>query len=155
MGEYPLCVRFLNEKAIDVGGVSRDMFAAFYDQAYIKVFDGNNLLTPVIHPHLDLSSLVAVGTIFSHAYVVCGMLPVRIAFPSLVCGLMGTGISKTYQSQDYDSAGLHLHIHHSTYSNTLRCTSAASISLERSWSYGIILNLWGSKRVTSEGAEDV
>ena len=35
MGEYPLCVRFLNEKAIDVGGVSWDMFAAFYDKAFM------------------------------------------------------------------------------------------------------------------------
>ena len=38
--------------------------------------------------HLDLSSLVDVGTIFSHAYIVCGTLLVRIAFPSLVCCLM-------------------------------------------------------------------
>ena len=45
MGEYPFRVRFMNEKAIDVGGVSQDMFAAFYEQAYLKVLDGNNLLT--------------------------------------------------------------------------------------------------------------
>ena len=93
LGEYPFRVRFMNEKAIDVGGVSRDMFAAFYEQAYLKVCDGNNLLMPVIHPHLDMSSLVDIGTIFSHAYMVCGMLPVRIAFPSLVCCLLGTSAS--------------------------------------------------------------
>ena len=93
MGEYPFRVRFMNEKAIDVGGVSRDMFAAFYEQAYLKVFDGNNLLTPSIHPHLNLSSLYDVGTIFSHSYIMCGMLPVRITFPSLACCLMGTSTS--------------------------------------------------------------
>ena len=54
---------------------SRNESTAFYEQPYLKVFDGNNLLTPMIHPHLDLSSLDDVGTIFSHAYVVCGMLP--------------------------------------------------------------------------------
>ena len=59
---------------------SRNESTAFPQQLYLKVFDGNNLLTPMIHPHLDLSSLDDVGTIFSHAYVVCGMLPVRIAF---------------------------------------------------------------------------
>jgi len=93
LGEYPFRVRFINEKAIDVSGVSRDMFAAFYEQAYLKVCDGNNLLMPVIHPHSDMSSLVDVGTIFSHAYMVCGRLPVRIAFPSLVCCLLGTSTS--------------------------------------------------------------
>ncbi len=40
MLEYPLHVKLAGERAIDFGGVSRDMFSAFYDEAYETFFDG-------------------------------------------------------------------------------------------------------------------
>ena len=86
--EYPFRVRFVGEKAIDVGRVSRDMFSAFYEAAYVKLFDGVSLLTPVVHPHMDMSVLPILGTIISHAYLVSGILPIRIAFPCLAAMIL-------------------------------------------------------------------
>ena len=52
LNEYPLCIAFDRERAIDLGGVSRDMFTAFFDEAYNQLFDGCTLLTPAVHPTL-------------------------------------------------------------------------------------------------------
>lgn len=35
--EYPLRIKFVGEKAVDTGGVCRDMFSAFLEKAYEKV----------------------------------------------------------------------------------------------------------------------
>ena len=78
--EYPFRIRFQGERAVDLGGVARDMFSAFYEKAYEKLFDGSSLLCPVLHPE----------TVISHAYMVTGILPVRIAFPCLAHSLLGT-----------------------------------------------------------------
>ena len=92
MGEFPFRVHFRNEKAIDTGGVARDMFSAFYEVTYMKLFDGATLLKPVIRPRMDTSVLPWLGTIMSHAYLVCGILPVRIAFPCLAAILLQQGV---------------------------------------------------------------
>ena len=34
LNEYPLYIAFDRERAIDLGGVSRDMFTAFFDEAF-------------------------------------------------------------------------------------------------------------------------
>ena len=64
--EFPLRVRFKGEKAIDVGGVFRDMLSAFWDEAYRILFDGGCLLTPVLHPQMDLAVFPILGRILSH-----------------------------------------------------------------------------------------
>ena len=87
MNEYPLYIAFDRERAIDLGGVSRDMFTAFFDEAYHQLFDGRTLLTPAIH---DYSSLPVFGAIMSHSYLVSGVLPIRMVFPSLAQCLLGT-----------------------------------------------------------------
>lgn len=87
--EYPFRVQFEGEKAIDVGGVARDMYSAFYEEAYKKYFDGNVLLSPIVHPEMNTSVLSTLGAIVSHGYLVTGVLPVRIAFPCLAQCLLG------------------------------------------------------------------
>ena len=87
LNEYPLYIAFDRERAIDLGGVSRDMFTAFFDEAYHQLFDGRTLLTPAIH---DYSSLPVFGAIMSHSYLVSGVLPIRMVFPSLAQCLLGT-----------------------------------------------------------------
>lgn len=37
--QYPFSVAYENEKAHDTGGVSRDMFSQFWDEACLKCFD--------------------------------------------------------------------------------------------------------------------
>ena len=63
LSEYPFRV---GERAVDLGGVSRDMFKAFFDRAYQKLFDGCTLLTPAIHPNINFfsSSTLPHRTIF-------------------------------------------------------------------------------------------
>ena len=81
--KYPFRVLFVGEKGVDIGGVCRDAFSAFYDTAFEKYFDGSSLLTPAIHPGTDMAALKTLGCIVSHAYLVCGILPVKLAFPCL------------------------------------------------------------------------
>ncbi len=76
--------QLLSEQAIDA---TRDLFSAFFEEAYKKLFDGSSLLCPVVHPGMDVST---VGLIISHAYLVTGLLPTRIAFPCLI--LLGTNV---------------------------------------------------------------
>lgn len=87
--EYPLRIKYDEERAVDQGGVSRDMLSGFWEEAYKRLFDGCTLLTPVIHPHLDMRELLAVGRILSYGYLSCSFVPVRIAFPTLLCLLLG------------------------------------------------------------------
>ena len=52
--EFPFRVQFQGERAIDVGGVARDMFTSFWERAYIDIFDGGSLLTPAVHHQVDM-----------------------------------------------------------------------------------------------------
>ena len=91
--EYPFCVAFDDEQAVDDGGVSRDMFSAFWQAAYILAFDGESSLIPAVHPHVDMSSFPRLGTIMSHGYVVCGFFPVKISFPVIAATFLGPSVS--------------------------------------------------------------
>ena len=86
---YPLKIQFEGERAVDCGGVCRDMITGFWEKAYEILFDGSTLLTPLLHPQLDTTILPVVGRILSHGFFVCGFLPVRIAFPTLAMMLKG------------------------------------------------------------------
>ena len=79
--EYPFCVRFSGEKAIDTGSVARDMFSAFFEDCYVKLFDGGSLLCPVVHPHTPVSKLPTVGAVISHSYLTTGTYPLELPSP--------------------------------------------------------------------------
>ena len=81
--EYPLCISFVGEAAVDLGGVTREAFSCFWEAAYMKYFDGPHLLLPSIHAGVDFSGLLLLGCILSHGYLACGFLPVQIVFPVL------------------------------------------------------------------------
>lgn len=55
--EYPFQVQFDGERAVDMGGVSRDKFTAFFEEGYQKFFDGSTLVMPAVHPNINLSTL--------------------------------------------------------------------------------------------------
>ena len=73
--EYPMFINFLGEPAVDCGGVSRDMLSGFWEQAYVKLFDGIRLLTPSIEPQSSFIDLKVIGRILSHGYLCTGFLP--------------------------------------------------------------------------------
>ena len=90
--EFPLRIKFAGEVAVDLCGVCREMFAAFWEEAYKLYFDGSTLLSPVLHPHIDMQSLPKLGVILSHGYLCSGFLPTRIVLPVLVYILLGTTV---------------------------------------------------------------
>ena len=89
VGECPIFIEFKGELAIDEGGVQRDMYSGFWKQAYKKLFEGATVLTPMIHPQMDMSVFPIIGRILSHGYLVAGILPTRIALPTLMLMLLG------------------------------------------------------------------
>ena len=98
LGEYPIKIEFLDELGVDHGGVQRDMFSAFWEKAYSDFFEGATILMPMVHPQTDLSLFPVLGRILSHAYLVCGVLPIRIALPSLTGMLLGPSTSVSRNS---------------------------------------------------------
>ena len=89
VGECPIFIKFSGEEALDYGGVQRDMYSAFWEVAYSKIFEGATLLVPMVHPHLDMTIFPILGRILSHGYLVAGHLPVRISLPTLINMLLG------------------------------------------------------------------
>ena len=87
--EFPLRVNYSDERAIDTGGVARDMFSMFWETAYVKMFDGGTLLIPAVHHQVEMEKFPLLGAIISHGYMVCGFLPAKIAFPILAAVLLG------------------------------------------------------------------
>lgn len=81
INECPLFVGFEKENAIDEGGVTREMYSAFWEEVYKNFFDGATVLVPFVHPSTVFPIL---GRILSHGYLASGTLPTRIACPSLL-----------------------------------------------------------------------
>ena len=79
--------------AVDLGGIQCEMYSAFWEKAYQLLFEGATTLIPMIHPQTDVSLFPATGLILSHGYLVAGVLPLRIALPTLASLLLGPTVS--------------------------------------------------------------
>ena len=90
--EFPFRIRYENERAQDTGGVCRDMFSSFWEEAYVQHFDGEKLLIPSMRPGVNMAKFKLIGTILVHGFMVCGFLPVRIAFPVIAAVLLGPDV---------------------------------------------------------------
>ena len=88
---YPLKIQFIGERAIDTGGVCRDMFDKFWLATYAQHFEGSNSLVPSVNAHTDMAVMHALGRITSHSYIFCGVLPTRIVYPTLYACFVGVG----------------------------------------------------------------
>ena len=51
-----------------MGGVARDAFSAFWENAYLAMFDGESLLILAIHHKVDMNKFPVLGLILSHGY---------------------------------------------------------------------------------------
>ena len=77
--EFPFRISFKMERACSgYWGSLQRLFSAFWEEAYVKHFDGERLLVPAVHANTNLASLPLLGTILVHGFMVCGYLPVRI-----------------------------------------------------------------------------
>ena len=74
---------------MDAGGVTRDLYSGFWEVAYLETFDDGCLLIPAVHPQVDMTKFSTLGQILSHGYLVCGFLPLRIAFPIVALTVLG------------------------------------------------------------------
>ena len=103
--ECPFRVEFKGEMAVDVGGVMKDMLSAFFTEAYLRLFDGTCLLYPAMHASVSMTTFPILGAIISHAYLVAGVFPDRVAFPCLAAALLGphTVISDTVLKESFVS----------------------------------------------------
>ena len=92
LDEFPFRIKYKNEKAYDTGGVCRDMFSSFWDEVFVQHFDGERLVVPSVRPGVDMAKFKILGTILAHGFMVCGFLPVRVAFPVIASVLLGTDV---------------------------------------------------------------
>ena len=90
--EYPMYVKFDGEVGVDEGGVQRDMFTAFWEEAYTHLFEGATTVVPMVHSQMDMTTYVLLGRLISHGYLATGILPDRIALPSLLVALLGPSV---------------------------------------------------------------
>ena len=89
--EYPIFIKYKDEMAVDDGGVQRDMYSAFWQEAYCTLFEGASTLIPMVYRQLGISVYPILGSIISHDYLASGILPERIALPTLLTILLGPG----------------------------------------------------------------
>jgi len=89
LGESPLRLEYHNERALDTGGVKRDVFSAFWEEAVVKLFDGGSAVIPVVTPHSEMMTYSIAGTVLSHGFLEAGFLPLRLAFPVIACAIKG------------------------------------------------------------------
>ena len=67
--QVPILVQFDDEEGMDFGGVCRDFFSGFWEEAYLKMFDGAALLVPACHAGIDIKHFTVLGQILSHGYL--------------------------------------------------------------------------------------
>ena len=72
------------------------MFSTYWEDAYGVFFYGSAVLTPVLHPETDLTSLSKIGLALSHGYLVSGFLPT--ALPSMGSILLGNHVELPWLS---------------------------------------------------------
>ena len=66
---------------------------AFWEETYLKLFEGATSLIPMIHPQIDIMVVSILGRILSHGYLVCGHFPIISLTPSLIPMILGPGVT--------------------------------------------------------------
>jgi len=58
---FPLHTKFDDKSAIDREGVYCDTLPGFWEETYRHLFDGGCLLTPMLHPKMDMTGFPTVS----------------------------------------------------------------------------------------------
>ena len=86
-------VTFTDEEGEDCGGLTQDMFSAFWEQAFDMHFDGEEMKVPFASPsnlHGARNTFEAMGRIFSHGFILAGAIPVRFCQSSVMGAFLGS-----------------------------------------------------------------
>lgn len=87
-----LFVRFANERAIDLGGATRDLFTTFWLEISKQYFKGEGLLVPFVKKSNIRNArliLPTLGQILSHSTGLCNGLPINFCSSTLINHLYG------------------------------------------------------------------
>ena len=79
--QLPLKVSFRGEKAVDTGGVGREFFSCFWEEAYKEAFVCASLLTLAVHAHVDCASLPQLGKFCHMDTFLVDLCPFEQLFP--------------------------------------------------------------------------
>jgi hypothetical protein len=90
--ECPIEIKFIDENGIDIGGVTRDMYSTFWEEAYGCMFEEVSAVILLIHPQTRMKSFETLGKVISHGYLVCGHFPIKVSLPVILSILLGPGI---------------------------------------------------------------
>lgn len=78
------------ENAVDLDGVTREMFSCFFLAIFVKFFAGRTHKLPLVDTRtLFNDTLILIGKIISHAFVLCNYLPPALS--PVVYILVGSG----------------------------------------------------------------
>ena len=95
--DFPFHISYERERAVDTGGVTRNFFPAFWESAYSRCFDGGSLSIPAVHPQIDMSLFIVLGTVMMHRFMSSGFRPVRVALPVVAGVFLGPSVNNPDQ----------------------------------------------------------
>ena len=93
--QYPLRIQFTGERTFDTVRISHDMLEEFWKNVFMKYFDGTTISVPNLYAQSDMAIFQKLGTIMSHGYLFCHVLPTQIAFSCLAACLIGLDVQIT------------------------------------------------------------
>ena len=87
---YPLKIRFIGERAINTGGMCRDMFNEFWEAVYVQhYFEGSNLLVPSVTANTDMGVMQALG---EYCHTAIYFVEYSLTYPTLYACFIGVNV---------------------------------------------------------------
>ncbi|CAC5421739.1 unnamed protein product [Mytilus coruscus] len=87
-----LHINVLGEPGSDWGGVSRDIFTSFWNEATVLYFKGNDVHVPYLPPHKmeEERNFLLMGRILAHSTAILGYIPISICKSCMMVTIFNT-----------------------------------------------------------------
>ncbi|XP_069104523.1 ubiquitin-protein ligase E3A-like [Argopecten irradians] len=103
--QHRLGVTFAGESGEDAGGLTKDLFATFWERACTRFFTGEDAVVPHLPPHRfaeAASTFPVLGRILCHSLALTRSLPIQICRTVLIQAALGQIVkSKTLLIEDF------------------------------------------------------
>ncbi|CAL9686254.1 unnamed protein product [Knipowitschia caucasica] len=109
MLDFPLKYAYIDEKGADAAGISRDVYAAFWNELMEHAAEGEELRVPILQPRWQEEEWKAIARILIKGFKDCGYFPCRLAPVFAVTVIFG----EKEVSDDMLLKNLLLYINHS------------------------------------------
>lgn len=81
---------FSGEEGEDLDGLTREIFSEFWNKAYIAYFEGaEGSYIPRTSPDVTEETMVLLGRVAAHGYVLCKIFPVRLCKSFVIASICG------------------------------------------------------------------